>query len=93
MGRLLLSVVVLAGLAYLGRQYGREINRLLESTGAVSRVEKPNAGAAPGRNLKIFNGCGMEGDARSLGVQALDWLKNRYTEPRPMMYAVQERAP
>jgi len=25
----------------------------------------------------------MEGDARSLGVRALDRLKNRYTVPRP----------
>jgi hypothetical protein len=80
MRRLLLSVVVLAGLAYLGRQYGREIGRMFgASTGAVSRV--PVAGAAPARNLEIFDGCGMEGDARSLGVRALDRLKNRYTAP------------
>jgi hypothetical protein len=84
MRRLLLSVVVVAGLAYLGRQYGREIGRLLgTSTGAISRVEKPNAGAAPGRSLEIFNGCGMEGDGRSLGVRALDRLKNRYSKPSP----------
>ena len=34
-------------------------------------------------SLEIFNGCGMEGDARSLGVRALDRLKNRYTQPNP----------
>jgi hypothetical protein len=32
-------------------------------------------------NLEIYNGCGMEGDARSPGVQALNRLKNRYTAP------------
>lgn len=37
--------------------------------------------AAPGRSLEIFNGCGMEGDARSLGVRALNRFKNRYTAP------------
>jgi len=59
---LLLSVVVLDGLAYVGRQYGREISLLFgTSTGAVSRAERPNAGARS--NLEIFNGCGMEGDA------------------------------
>jgi hypothetical protein len=31
----------------------------------------------------MFNGCGMEGDARSLGVRALDRLKNRYIAPSP----------
>jgi len=55
MRRVFLFVVVLAGLFYVARQYGREIGRLFgTSTGAVSRVEKPNAGA--GRNLEIFNG-------------------------------------
>ncbi len=34
-------------------------------------------------DLTIFNGCGMEGDARSLSVQALDRLKNRYITPGP----------
>ena len=32
-------------------------------------------------NLETYNGCGMEGDARSPGVQALNRLKNRYTAP------------
>ena len=84
MRRLLLSVVVLAGLSYLGRQYGGGIGRLFgTSIGALSRIEKPIAGAVPGRNLEIFSGCGMEGDARALGVRALDRLKNRYTQPSP----------
>jgi len=64
MRRLFWFVVVLAGLFYASRQYGREMGRLFgTSTGAVSRVEKPNAGGARGKNLEIFNGCGMEGDA------------------------------
>ena len=51
---LLLSVLVLAGLAYLGRQYDRAIGRPFgTSTGAVSR-EEPVAGAALGMNLQIF---------------------------------------
>jgi hypothetical protein len=84
MRRLLLSVVVLAAIFYLRRRYGHEIGRLLgTSRGALSRVERPLAGAVPRRNLEIFNGCGMEGDARSLGVRALDRLKNRYTQPSP----------
>src|SRR5215472_16398007 len=84
MRRLLLSVVVLAGLSYLGRQYGGGIGRLFgTSTGALSPVEKPVSGEVAGRNLEIFNGCGMEGDARVFGVRALDRLKNRYTQPSP----------
>ena len=84
MRRLLFSVVVLAGIFYTARQYGGGIGRLFgTSTGALSRVEKPFAGAVPGRNLEIFNGCDMEGDARALGVRALDRLKNRYTQPSP----------
>src|SRR5215467_7930807 len=84
MRRLLLSVVVFAGLFYVGRQYSGELGRLVgASTRAVSRVERPSTSAVPGRNLEIFNGCGMEGDARSLGVRALDRLKNRYRQPSP----------
>ena len=84
MRRLLLSVVVFAGLFYVGRQYSGELGRLVgASTRAVSRVERPSTSAVPGRNLEIFNGCGMEGDARSLGVRALDRLENRYRQPSP----------
>src|SRR5262249_21729839 len=82
MRRLLLSVVVFAGLFYVGRQYSGDLGRLFgTSNRAVSRAEKPNAGVR--RNLELFNGCGMEGDARSPGVRALDRLKNRYTQPSP----------
>ena len=84
MRRLLFSVVVVAGLFCVARQHGGGIGRLFGPLPrALSRVENPPADAVPGRNLDIFNGCGMEGDARSLAVQALDRLKNRYTEPRP----------
>jgi len=82
MRRLLLSVVVLAGFANIGRQYGPAIILLFgTSIEAVSRAERPNEGAR--RNLEIFHGCGIEGDARSLGVRALDRLKNRYTGASP----------
>jgi len=84
MRRLFLSVVLLAGIAYIGRQYRKEIVRLFRiPSGAVSRAEKPIAGAGLRTNLEIFKGCGIEGDARSLGVRALDRLKNRYTAPSP----------
>lgn len=84
MRRLLFSVVVLAGLFYIGRQYGGGIGRrFLSSSGALSRAQRPLARAVPPRNLEIFHGCGMEGDARSLGARALDRLKNRYTQPSP----------
>lgn len=39
-------------------------------------------------NLEIYNGCGMEGDARSPGVQALNRLKNRNTAPQQIDPAV-----
>jgi len=83
MRRLLLSVVVLAALFYVRRQYGGGIGRLFgTSTRVLSRVEKP-LGEVPRTNLETFHGCGMEGNARSLGVRALDRLKNRYTQPCP----------
>jgi hypothetical protein len=33
--------------------------------------------------LPTYNGCPMEGDARSAAVRALNRLKNRYTAPKP----------
>jgi hypothetical protein len=39
-------------------------------------------------NLEIYNGCGMEGDARSPGVQALNRLKNRYATPQQIDPAI-----
>lgn len=84
MRRLFLSMVLLAGIAYIGRQYRKEIVRLFSiPSRAVSRAEKPIAGAGLRTNLEIFNGCGMEGDARSLRIQALDRLKNRYAASGP----------
>jgi len=66
---LLLSVVLLAGLAYVGRQYGPEISLLFDtSAGAVSRAERPNAGCGeePGGIQRLRHGgrCGsfIEGD-------------------------------
>jgi hypothetical protein len=38
--------------------------------------------------LEIYNGCGMEGDARSPGVQALNRLKNRYAAPQQIDPAI-----
>jgi len=53
--RLLLFVVVLAGIAYVGRKYDPEIGGRLGSICAVSRVERPNTGVAPGRALEIHS--------------------------------------
>ena len=39
-------------------------------------------------NLDIYNGCGVEGDARSPGVEALNRLKNRYTDPQQIDPAI-----
>jgi hypothetical protein len=46
------------------------------------------AQSADSNNLEIYNGCGMEGDARSSGVQALNRLKNRYAAPQQIDPAI-----
>jgi hypothetical protein len=46
------------------------------------------AQGADSSSLEIYNGCGMEGDARSPGVQALDRLMNRYTAPQQVDPAI-----
>jgi hypothetical protein len=43
---------------------------------------------ADSNNLEIYNGCGMEGDARSSGVRALNRLKNRYVAPQQVDSAI-----
>ena len=79
---LLRSLVLLVLIAYLVGRYGSEFLRLLgTATGVVSRVEERAPLQDNADNLDTFNGCGMQGDARSLAVQALDRLKNRYTAP------------
>src|SRR5580693_7065290 len=46
------------------------------------------AQGADSSSLEVHNGCGMEGDARSPGVQALNRLKNRYTAPQQIDSAI-----
>jgi len=46
------------------------------------------AQGADSSSLEIYNGCGIEGDARSPGVQALNRLKNRYTAPQQIDPAI-----
>src|ERR1035437_7745482 len=48
----------------------------------LSLAVPAHALGADSNNLEIYNGCGMEGDARSLGVRALNRLKNRYAAPQ-----------
>ena len=43
---------------------------------------------ADSNGLETYNGCGMGGDARSLGVQALTRLKNRYVAPQQIDPAI-----
>jgi hypothetical protein len=47
-----------------------------------SLVIPAHAQGADSNSLEIYHGCGMEGDARSQGVQALNRLKNRYAAPQ-----------
>jgi hypothetical protein len=47
-----------------------------------------HAQGADSNNLEVYNGCGMEGDARSSGVQALNRLKNRYAPPHQIDPAI-----
>jgi len=47
-----------------------------------SLVIPAHAQGADSNSLEIYHGCGMEGDARSPGVQALNRLKNRYAAPQ-----------
>ena len=54
----------------------------------LSLAVPASAQGADASNLEIYNGCGMEGDARSLGVQALNRLKNRYAAPQQIDPAV-----
>jgi hypothetical protein len=49
------------------------------------------AQGADSSNVEIYNGCGMEGDAGSPGVQALNRLKNRYTAPQQIDPAIPRR--
>src|ERR1035437_7425596 len=48
----------------------------------LSLAVPAHALGAGSNTLEIYNGCGMEGDARSLGVRALNRLKNRYAAPQ-----------
>ena len=87
MGRLLRFVVVLPLIAYVVGRFTPNFHRLLSTpttttTGDVSRgteARKERSNAERFLSLDIFNGCGMDGDASSPSVWALDRLKNRYT--------------
>src|SRR5215469_11578638 len=89
MGRLLRLVVVLALIGYVVGRFRPNFHRLLTTTTLLRAVSRPTdfrkerSNAEPVPDLDIFNGCGMEGDAHSLGVRALDRLKNRYKAPSP----------
>jgi hypothetical protein len=91
MGRVLRFAMLVALLAYVVDRFQSNYRRLLNTpTTAASRyiwrrTEAPSGrtNAEPISNLDVFHGCAMEGDARSLGVRALDRLKNRYTAPSP----------
>jgi hypothetical protein len=89
MGRALRLLVILALGAYVVARFTPNFHRLLNTItttaqGYVSHrtdAAGERSNAEPLLSLDIFHGCAMEGDARSLGVRALDRLKNRYTAP------------
>jgi hypothetical protein len=81
---LLRCVVLLVLISYVVGRDGSDFHRLIgAATGVISRAQERAAIPPTEEDLNTFNGCGMEGDARSLAVQALDRLKNRYTAPGP----------
>ena len=87
MARFLRLLVVLALMAYVVGRFTPNFRRLLNTItstapGYVShRSETASDRSSAELSLDMFHGCGIEGDARSLGVRALDRLKNRYTAP------------
>jgi hypothetical protein len=89
MGRALRLLVVVAVIAYVVGQFQPNFRRVLNtiSTAGPGYVSHGNeagserSNAEPLLSVATFHGCGMEGDAHSLGVRALDRLKNRYTAP------------
>src|SRR6516165_3509349 len=90
MGQVLRFVVLLALMAYVGRfepTFRRMLNTISTTApGYVSHhteAARERSNAEPLLSLDIFDGCGMEGDARSLNVLALDRLKNPYSAPSP----------
>src|SRR5215469_7367437 len=91
MRRVLRFVALLALMAYVVGRFTPNVHRWLRTTtttttGDVSRrteLRKEWPSGEPLPSLEMFNGCGMEGDARSPAVRALDRLKNRYTAPSP----------
>jgi len=79
---LLRCVVLLVLISYVVGRYGSDFHPLIgAATGVISRTQARAAIPQTEENLNTFHGCGMEGDARSVAVQALDRLKNRYTAP------------
>jgi hypothetical protein len=81
---LLRSLVFLVLIVYLVGRYGTDFHRLIgTATAVVSRTQERASILQTEEDLNTFHGCGMEGDARSLAVQALDRLKNRYIAPSP----------
>jgi hypothetical protein len=68
----------------MARRFGRAV--VLLSFGLCFQPPRRLASQGPdlsSANLVTFRGCGMEGDAKSPAVKALDRLKNRYTAPGP----------
>jgi hypothetical protein len=91
MGRALRLLVVVAVIAYLVGRFEPNFRRVLKTITTVGPgYESPRNEAGSERSntepllsVATFHGCGMEGDAHSLGVRARDRLKNRYTAPGP----------
>ena len=79
---LLRCVVLLVLISDVVGRYGSDFHPLIgAATRVISRTQERAAIPQTEEDLNTFHGCGMEGDARSLAVKALDSLKNRYTAP------------
>jgi hypothetical protein len=81
----------MAVIAYFVGRFTLNFHRLLNTITTTvpgymshrTEAARERSTAEPLLRLDTFHGCGLEGDARSLGVRALDQLKNRYTAPSP----------
>jgi hypothetical protein len=89
MGRFLRLLMILVLMAYVVGRFEPNFRSVLNTinTAGPGHVSHSNeagserSNAEPLLSVATFHGCGMEGDAQSLGVRARDRLKNRYTAP------------
>lgn len=79
MRRIFQMILVVAALAFVVSHYGSSLKQLIRQMTAPALNNNAQEQEAVGAD--VFHGCPMEGSAKSLGVQALNRLKNRYHAP------------